>query len=535
MVALLDQFGNPIKKQQLLREQATSTLTGVRSIHSNQVTAGITPGRMARILRAAEQGDMTSYLEMAEELEEKDTHYLAVLGTRKRSVAQMEISVEAASSSADDKDAAKLIEDWLMRDRLEDEIFDILDGIGKGFSVTEIIWEDGSNIWMPKELKWRDPRWFQFDRSNGTTLRLRDGASMDGVDLEPYKYIIHTPKAKSGLPVRGGVARPCAWMWLFKNYSIKDWVIFTEAYGTPVRLGKYPAGSSEEDRDTLLRAVANIGSDAAAIIPDSMIVEFVESQGKTGTVDAFERLCKFCDEQMSKAVLGQTTTTDALGGGGLAGNQAHNDVRGDIARADAKQLAATLNEQLIPAIISLNMGPRKIYPRIRIGRPEPVDLAKIASVADQAVRMGIDVSRQGMREKLGLPKPENDDDKITLPETAAPAAPGFSGFANRITAPRRGPHHECPECVSAAAAKDRAPDMIEKLAVDMAEDWEEIMDPIVAEIDLAFQDAESFEDLEARLLGVTSKLNMDPMTEKVMKAVFSARLAGNLNIDPSGK
>ncbi len=528
-MTILDQFGHPIKKQNLLTEQATPTMTGVRSIMTNQTTAGLEPRQLARILRASEEGDMEAYLEMAEELEEKDAHYAAVMGTRKRSVAQMDITVEAASADGEDEDDAQFVRDWLMRDKLEGELFDILDAIGKGFSVIEIIWDVSDDIWLPRELKWRDPRWFKFDQVDGHTLRLRDGVSINGVDLEPYKYIIHRHASKSGLTVRGGVARPCSWMWLFKNFSVKDWVVFTEAYGQPIRIGKYGPGASKEDRDVLMRAVSQIGSDAAAIIPDSMLIEFIETQGKTGTVDAFERLCKFCDEQMSKAVLGQTTTTDALSSG-LAGNASHDEVRGDIARSDAKQLAATLNEQLIPAIIALNKGPRKVYPRINIGRAEPVDLEKLSAMADRAVRMGLKVSHKALVEQLGLTPAENDEDTIKLPETAAPDPGGF-GFASAHH--RHGPH--C-ACVSAHASQGgRQPDIIEQLAGDMAGDYEEIMNPIIAELQAAMQDAGSFEELEQSLLEVVEKLKMNPVAEKISRAVFAARIAGNVGIDPSGK
>ena len=40
------------------------------------------------------------YLELAEDMEEKDLHYLSVLGTRKNAVAQLDLIVSAASSAA---------------------------------------------------------------------------------------------------------------------------------------------------------------------------------------------------------------------------------------------------------------------------------------------------------------------------------------------------------------------------------------------------------------------------------------------------
>ncbi len=67
----------------------------------------MSPQRLAAILRAADMGDAIRYFELAETIEERDLHYLGVLGTRRRAVAQLDISVEAASDSAADEAIAR--------------------------------------------------------------------------------------------------------------------------------------------------------------------------------------------------------------------------------------------------------------------------------------------------------------------------------------------------------------------------------------------------------------------------------------------
>ena len=84
---------------------------------------------------------------------------------------------------------------------------------------------------------------------------------------------------------------------------LKDWVTFAEVYGQPLRVGKYGAGATEQDKETLLQAVANIGTDAAAIVPDSMLIEFTEAR-QTGSIELYQSFCQYLDAQISKAVLG---------------------------------------------------------------------------------------------------------------------------------------------------------------------------------------------------------------------------------------
>src|SRR3546814_12737192 len=97
--------------------------------------------------------------------------------------------------------------------------------------------------------------------------------------LTALKFIIHTHKAKSGLPIRGGLARVAAWAWMFKNFTLKDWVVFCETFGQPLRVGRYGPEASQKDRDVLFAAVANIASDCAAIIPKGMEIEFGRAEG----------------------------------------------------------------------------------------------------------------------------------------------------------------------------------------------------------------------------------------------------------------
>lgn len=85
--------------------------------------------------------------------------------------------------------------------------------------------------------------------------------------------------------------RVVSWMYLFKNYDIKDWVSFCEVFGMPLRLGKYDASASEDDKKQLMEAIISLGTDAAGIVPSSTMIEFIESQKTT----SLEVLQEFLD------------------------------------------------------------------------------------------------------------------------------------------------------------------------------------------------------------------------------------------------
>lgn len=520
MARLVDQYGNPINTRRLLEEEARPTLTGVRPVLSDHPSRGLTPERLARILLEAEEGDATRYLELAEDMEEKDLNYLAQLGTRKRAVAQLQITVEAASDDPDDIANADLIRDFLLQDDLEEVLFDILDAIGKGFSVCEIVWERSETAWWPGKIIWRDPRWFGFDRTDGTTLKLREGAEL--LDLTAYKYIVHTHKAKSGLPIRGGLARAAGWAFLFKNFTLKDWVAFAEVFGQPYRVGKYHPSASADDKTRLLQAVSSIGSDAAAIIPEGMMIEFIEA-ARSGTIDLYERLSNYLDAQVTKAILGQTLTSDvSSNGGSRALGEVHDGVRHDIMRSDAKQLAATLNRDLVKPIIDLNRGEPENYPKIKIGLPDELDTIQKIEALAKVVPMGVDVEVSMVRDLLGFPEPEEG---AAVLKSQASSYPAFQSAR-----PARLPAAHA--ATRAAPAHDAIDNLVESALADSG--WEEVMEPMVRPVDELLAQVESLEEFRERLVELVQTMDAGTLTELLARNAFATRLAGETGTDITG-
>src|SRR5687768_9336960 len=119
----------------------------------------------------------------------------------------------------------------------------------------------------------------------------------------------------------------------------------------------------EADEETLFRPVADIAGDCAAIVTESMLIEFVEAKNVTAGAELYERQADSLDRQISKAVLGQTATTDAIAGGHAVGRE-HRQMQEDIETADAKSLSAVLNRDLVKPWIDLEYGPQKVYPRL---------------------------------------------------------------------------------------------------------------------------------------------------------------------------
>lgn len=505
MATLLDAYGRPIRTQQLTQRLAEPGLTGIRQIWAGSSASGLTPQRLATILRACDHGDLTEFLTLAEEMEERDPHYLSVLGTRKRVISGITPLVKPGGDDARAKEIAEAVQTHIAdHEGLPDLIEDLLDALGKSFSVVENDWARDARLWTFRGFIHRDPRHFIFDRETGTEIRMLDEAGpIEGIPLEPFKFAVHRSRIKSGLTYRGGLARVVAFAWMCKQYTLKDWIAFIETYGLPLRLGRYGPEATADDVRKLFQAVANIGTDAAAVLPDSMRIEF-ENGPTTSGDDLFETFARWTDEQISKAVLGQTMTADS--GSSEAQAKVHNDVRHDIALSDARAVAATISRDIVRPFVDLNFGVQQVYPRLVLPIDEPEDTkAKIDSAVALA-GIGVRFRASELRAKLGFSDPAPEDEVVGgMPAPAPPAK------EDRLALNRTGTEG----------------DDLDQVEAEMLEDWEELADDLMGAIAGVMDGATSYEDALKRLPEALSHMPTGLAVETLVKGMFKGRVLGD--------
>lgn len=386
--------------------------------YSEYPSNGLTPVRLAEIFKEADAGDVMRQMELFEEMEEKDPHLFSQLQTRKNAVTGLDYEIIPFDSDDErDKQIAEFVEEQINSiENFEDIQTDLLDAIGKGFAVSEIIWGYDEGHVVINDIRSRHQKRFFWDTIDDS-FKVRTAEHPEGITLPENKFILHRYKARSGHPSRAGVLRVVAWMYLFKNYDLKDWVSFAEVFGLPLRLGKYQPGASDEDKTALMQALIQIGADAAGIIPDGTSIEFITTE-KTSSTDLYERLARYCDEQISKAILGQTLTSDS-GGGSYAQSKTHNEVRHDLTVADCKALASTFRRYLIRPLVLYNFGENKRIPYLRYDCEEAGDLKETADIADTLInKVGLKIPTSYFYKKFSIPKPEKGE------EVAVPPTPG---------------------------------------------------------------------------------------------------------------
>lgn len=398
-----DRKGRKVNPAKLPQETAKAGRAAPRPWKYSSVANGLTPSKLASILKKADDGDFQDLISLASEIERKDSHIGAQLRTRRLALAGLPWVAEAATDSAQDVQIAEEVQAIARSYSFSSLVFDLLDSIFKPFSACEIIWGFGEK-WIPQEFIWRDQRHFRVDPEDGRTLLLRTAESQAGEPLEPWKWIIHTPRMFSGPLVTGGLVRPCSVAYSIKTLGLSAWAAYMELFGIPLRVGTFPAGTSEEDKDTLIEAIQALGSEGSAVYQEGMNIDIKDSMGSGTGSQIHERLCDWCDRQVSKAILGQTLTADT-GGGSYAQGSIHNEIRRAILVADAVDLAATLQRDLIEPYVRINYGEEVALPVLRCETSEPEDRAAFVAALTPLVDRGLTVEQSVVRDRLGIPAP----------------------------------------------------------------------------------------------------------------------------------
>lgn len=527
-MGLVDFRGDPVSTAVLDDEIAATTVTGLRSIFEDSIATGLTPSRLGAILRTANNGEnIRDYLVLAEEMEERDSHYFSLLQTRKRSITGLETAVQAASEDTKDVMMAEEVAKLGKLPSFGSMLFNSLDALGKSFAVNEIMWDRSGALWKPREYKWRDARFFTFDRDTATKLMLLDEEEPSrGIPLEPFKFVQHIPQLKTGIPIRGGLARIIALLHIFKAYALKDWMAFVEVFGMPIRIGRFEKGdSNEKDIRALKTALRKLGTDAAAVIPRSTQIEFIEAKSRMAGEGPFDGIANWLNKEESKAVLGQTMTSED--GASLSQSQIHNEVRKDIRDADARQLEETINRDVIKPFIDLNFGPQEVYPEWQVITKDPEDLEKLSKGLGPFIKLGLTVPMAWVREKFQAPEPKDGEEVLggapAPANTPPPPGAGDGGEDEDEDDESGGGSSNRGE----ASGERNRNDVLDDLADELNGEWRRVLSPLVEPIQKLANESANFTEFRKGLSKVLAKANAEALVDDLATRMFTSRGVGD--------
>jgi len=434
----------------------------------------------------------------------RDLHVYGVLDKRAGGVTHREWRVEPASSRRADKKAADIVEA-----QLGDLLFDLachdllMGAVLKGFSIAECMWvRDGSEIRLA-ELKKRNQRRFVFDTKSNPRLLVPE-APLSGIELPARKFVVQTHDASDEQPYGLGQGTRLFWPVWFKRQGITFWLQFCDKFAAPTAVGKHARGAPDDEKAALLDVVQALAHDTGVVIPEDMALELLEA-ARSGTIDSYERLCRYMDEQVSECVLGETLSTNIGTVGSKAAASVHNEVREELSKRDADLQCAVLNRGPVTWISELNV-PGARPPKVWRVFEEPEDLDARVNRDKTIHDMGFEPSEAYLKDTYGgdwrrKTPADPASENAPSPKTTVPADPAFA----------EGDH-----------PRDAVDDLVDQLDAAAAPAIEGVMERF-REL-LATSD--DLTDVERRLLDLYPDLAPDALAEVMGQGLMAAYLGG---------
>ena len=299
-----------------------------------------------------------------------------------------------------------------------------------GFGAAEIIWMPGktshilkrNNLIVPHEVRARKPRRFGFkigDQGYVPRLITRENR-LYGIPIKPRKFIFHHHQIMRG-PYGLGLGHQLYWPVILKRENLTFWAVFNERFGSPTTVVKYPLDASANEIESVQDAVDSISQEGNVAIPETFALELLEAT-RSGSITTYMDFNRWCDEQISECILGQTGTTNQSGSGGSrAQDEVAERVSIRIAKSDADLLGRTLQQTIVRWTLQANFGFDTRLPSISWSFPEleeRTDLDTASLVDERLTNMtGLKLEIPYLEEKYDV---EFGDEPVSPPPSPTP-------------------------------------------------------------------------------------------------------------------
>ena len=301
---------------------------------------------------------------------QSDAHLSAAIVSRKAGVKKFKWELIQGDST---DEQMKFMEEQYALFNMYTLVDDILNDFLRGYQPLEIMWSNKfvnvNGKIMATDIIAKPPEWFVFDSENRLRFKSKAG-SLEGELLPERKILLSRYQATYKNPYGTAELSKCYWPVTFKRGMVEFWVRFGEKFGMPFATAFLPRGSGDAEYSKVVDQLTNLIQDACAAFPENTKISLLEPQGKSASIDVYERFIRWCNSEISKAILGHTGALDSTPGK-LGSENAALEVRSDIIDSDKRRVEQTMND-FNRMVCEINFA-EKTYPKLSLVKEFEVD------------------------------------------------------------------------------------------------------------------------------------------------------------------
>lgn len=419
----------------VIRPQSLSAITG-------RALQPVSPGRISTALRELDFGNYEYWADMATQMR-RDPVVRRAYATRRSSVAGRRYAVEMPPDVAPEMRGAAselvdLTKEWLNSlEARETFLMRVLDGIGMGISVHELVWSRMNGAWMPQPVpvQTRNLRYAQ-----DWTLEVRDYDYQwfNTVNF-PAKFLTHVPWTDPGRPMDQGDFLACVFYWMFKRNVWTFWLVGAERFGNPLVLAQMAASSDSSQRQRILDDLQQLTADSVGVTSGTSDIKIIDPAG-AGSTGVWKELRASLNEEIFLS-LGVSPDLYLSGANGSrSSTETRDGVRLEGSKLDATLMWGSITRDVVRWLAYYNL------------RRADIPLPVITTLFDDTLPITRDAIDTGsvrvneVRSSLGLPAWSVEDGGERVAEIAAAqpvmpglpvAAPAFDPSTDLVAEPAR--------------------------------------------------------------------------------------------------
>lgn len=332
------------------------------------------------------------------------------------------LTIKPASEKS--KAAAETVKIALANVNIDRLLAEMLTATQFGYAVQEIIWKDpkqNGGAWLVDKVVGRVQERFGFGYDG--KLKYNENGILKDIS-DQYKFIVmrhgFTNENYYGTPLLS----KCYWHWMFKKAGFRFWITAAEKFGVPTVIALFQSDDEKEQSETaeyLAGELSKIQNDAAVALANVDSIQTLEASGNAQGM--FKDFVDMCNAEISKAITGETMTSEnGSGSGSFALSNTHADTLDVKTQGIANEIAQTLRDSIVSYITWLNHGFDAEVPAVVI---KDVTDASWEQTRD-AIDRSIPVSLQAVYDNYGIPQPKDDEDTFVKPESSG----GMYGFSD---------------------------------------------------------------------------------------------------------
>jgi hypothetical protein len=236
-------------------------------------------------------------------------------------------------------------------------------GIMQGIGIAEKIWDTSTKPWTFK-IKPRHPQFYLWLWQTGNYHLITLNRTLVRVPERSTQFINYTPYGYNRAFLNGRI-RSLVDAWMIRGWGKSDWPHYNEMYGKMIKKAIVPQQADAKQEKEFVAAISKMSNNTTIKVRqdadgNKYDVELLEAKS-TGW-KTFPELMAWADSEISNVLLGQSMSTDGVGGLG-AQEKPGEAVRSDIKAADNAKLCEALYTQALREYCEFNYGNADLAPR----------------------------------------------------------------------------------------------------------------------------------------------------------------------------